>query len=843
MGEVYRARDTKLRRDVALKVHPDRLARLEREAQILASLNHPNIATIYGIEGASSETGHVLALVLELVEGPTLADRIVTGPVPIEEALSIARQVAEALGAAHEHGIVHRDLKPANIKVRADGAVKVLDFGLARSLDPEANPSELSHSPTVTSPALTRAGVILGTARYMAPEQATGKGADARSDIWAFGLVLYEMLTGQPGFAGETTVEVLSNVLKMDPDWAALPATTPVIVRSLLRRSLQKDPARRLRDIVDARFQIEEVLTAPVDPVVATPTRGPRTTWAWLGALLVVASTVGATGWFIGRSMRTVSELRLDITTPPTTDPTSMAISPDGRQVVLVATSGSQSRLWLRALDAASAHPLPGTENAMLPFWSPDSRSVGFFANGLKRIDVGDGTVRTLARAGGRGGAWGKGGKILVAGNDVALYEISADGGELTQVTQTNAQMPTNWFPQFLHDDRHFLFYATGAASGIYVAQLGSSDAPRRILGDVQAATFAATSGHLLFVRQGTLFAQPFDVARLELTGSRITVADRILVGSVGSAALSVSAAGPILYRTGGLGPSRELVWFDRSGKELGRVTGSAAASRSSVSLSPDGRRVAYEQILSGETTTDVWLLDLNRGIPSRFTIDSDFDLYPIWSPDGRRVVFSRRKGSRDWDLYVKQADGVGGDEPLLATDQYETSQGDWSHNGFFLYRGGGRMSALPVDGQRKPFAVSRTAGDQPGKFSPDGRWIAYPSNESGRNEVYIQRFPGPGPKAQVSRDGGRQVLWRHDGKELFYLELDNQMTAVSIVLDATTNSAEIGTPVPLFTANLPVWSGGWQYAVSADGQRFLVDALEDVTLPITVVLNWTPKP
>jgi eukaryotic-like serine/threonine-protein kinase len=864
MGEVYRARDAKLNRDVAIKILPrpfvadaERLTRFEREARTLASLNHPHIGAIYGLENVDGTP----ALVLELVEGPTLADRLAKGPLPLREALTIAGQIADALEAAHERGIVHRDLKPANIKVTPAGIVKVLDFGLAR---PAAGGSgaagaDITQSPTVTIGG-THEGVILGTAAYMSPEQAQGQVADSRSDIWAFGVVLYEMLTGKQGFSGRTTVEVLSNVLKTDLDWTELPVSTPPAVRSLLQRCVQKERSRRLRDIADARFQIEEALNEPAGAAsvrASAPARHTRERLLWLAGMFAVAAGAAGIARYAGGRQAQAQEVRLEINTPPTTDPISLAISPDGRQLIFVATSDGKSRLWLRPLDGGAARPLSGTENARFPFWSPDGRSVGFSANAqLKRVDIDSGAVRVLAAGGALGAAWNPDGTILFSLDpDSPLFRVSADGGEPVAVTQVNAQTANHRFPQFLPDRRHFFFYATGTAPGIYVGQLGPSDTPRRIL-DAQAATYAS-SGHVLFIRQGTLFAQAFDPVRLELAGSPTAVAEQVIVSQEpGVAALSASAAGPIVYRTGPPRTQSQFSWFDRSGNVLETVTGSDIGDGYNSSLSPDGRRLAMSRFTGATVggTTDIWLLDLRRGVPSRFTSDPAFDLQPVWSPDGSRIAFnSNRRGQ--FDVYVKPAAGSGSDELLVGTEDTNDAPSDWSADGrFLLYArtplkpgSHSHIWAVPLEGDRKPFPVVETTFDEGnGQFSPDSRWIAYQSNESGRDEIYVQPFPGAGHKTLISSGGGVQVRWRQNGQELFFLAPDNRLMAVPIRLDAERDSAEVGTPVSLFTTHV---AGGFQYygarsyMADRDGQRFLIDTLKEVTFPITVVLNWKPKP
>jgi serine/threonine protein kinase/Tol biopolymer transport system component len=851
MGEVYRARDTRLGRDVAIKVLPQifaadggRLARFEREAQLLAALNHPNIAQIHGLE----ESAGVRALVMELVEGVTLAERL-TRPIPIDEGLAIARQIANALEAAHDRGIVHRDLKPANIKVTPAGVVKVLDFGLATSRADTSN-SDLSRSPTMLMP--TVEGVVLGTAPYMSPEQARGRPVDKRADIWAFGCVLFEMLTGTRAFHGGSTSDVLASILHQEPDWRSLPNRTPRAIRRLLRRCLAKDCNERLHDIADARLEITDALHpgSAAEPVVdARADRSDRLRWAAVFAASIVIAGGGA-AWWIAQSRPAPSEIRLEITTPPSSDPASIAISPDGRKILFVATMEGRSRLLLRALDSSSARPLAGTEGALFPFWSPDNRSIGFFMQGkLQRLDLDGGLVRALAVAPNPvGGTWGPDGTVLFAPNFAGpIFRTSAEGGDAVPITHTDPRQPSHQYPDFLPDGKHFLFFVPNSADtpSIYVGDLRGG-APQRLI-EADAHGAYAPSRQLLFVREGKVIAQPFDPARLVLTGNPVSVADQVVAASAG---LSVSAAGPFIYRAG-IASQRQLVWFDRSGNETGRVSEpiSAAVTAANPSLSPDGRRVALNRSVG--RNFDVWILDLERSLFSRFTFDAAIDATPVWSPDGATIAFNSNR-SGVFDLYQKSATGVGSDELLLATPQNKAPV-DWSPDGrFLLYRSPGATTgfdlwALPMFGDRKPFVVAQTNFEErDGQFSPDGKWIAYQSNESGQTQVLVQPFPGPGGKLQVSADGGAQVRWRADGRELFYVSPDGRLMAVPIRLAADRRSLEGGAPVPLFATRMGGAASGTNrqdYVVSQDGQRFLVDVAESVASPIAVVLNWKIKP
>jgi Tol biopolymer transport system component len=798
---------------------------------------------------------------LELVGGPTLADRLAQGPIPCGEALTIAQQIAEALEAAHEHGIVHRDLKPANIKLRSDGRVKVLDFGLAKlSQSPGSGlqtPGGLSQSPTLMSPAATGLGVILGTAGYMAPEQARGQTADARSDVWAFGVVLYEMLTGRTAFGGETTMDVLGGVVKADPDWAALPPTTPPSIRSLIRRCLQKDRSRRLRDIADARFQIEEALNEPTIPAgVIAPARKNRERLMWVAGLVVAVAATAAMASYFGDAPIEGPEARFQIVTPPAPAAalTQLALSPDGRQVVFSATTEGKTQLWLRRFESETAEPIAGTEGGRYPFWSPDSRSIGFFADQkLKRIAISGGTAQILADGGADnnttyGGSWNTDGTIVFGlSNAAPIYRVPAGGGQAVEATRVESpQQIGHRFPHFLPDGRHFLFFATGApgVQGVYLGELDTM-ATRRLF-DADTAAVFAPSDFALFMRQDTLFAQRLDLERMEPVGDPNPVAERVVVNpnNFASVALSASAAGPLAYRTDVAEP-RQLSWLDRSGKQTGTIGEPDTAEPAAARLSPDGRTVVLTRRVGGNT--DLWLIDTKLGVPRRFTFDAATEQNAVWSPDGTRLVFqSARKGGGFYDLFQKPIASGGSESPLLDTSENKNTH-DWSQDGrFILYsslspKTARDLWALPLAGDRKPFVVVQTRFEEVGgQFSRDGRWIAYQSNESGSTEVYVQPFPGPGRNWQISNGGGINPRWRGDGQEIFYQAPDGRLMAVPITIPPNGTSIDPGRPVALFAMR-----PGSQYDAAPDGQRFLVNAAlgDAATRPITIVLNWKPRP
>ncbi len=687
MGQVYRATDTNLKRQVAIKVLPaslagdaDRLARFQREAEVLAALNHPNIAQIYGLE----KTADFTALVMELVEGDDLSQRIARGAIPIDEALPIAKQIAEALEAAHEQGIIHRDLKPANIKVRSDGMVKVLDFGLAKALAPAGAgaTADVMDSPTITSPAqVTGVGVILGTAAYMAPEQARGKAVDKRADIWAFGCVLYEMLAGRRAFVGEDVAETIGAVIHKEPDWTRLPATVPPSLVTYLKRCLQKDTKQRVQAIGDVRLALDgafETAASSSATVAALPARA--TPLAWIAALVVAVLGMIAMAVPTVRHLREAPppappETRLEINTPATDQPTSFAVSPDGRQIVFVASGDGASRLWLRPLATTTAQPLAGTEGATYPFWSPDGRSIGFFAGGsLKRLDLGGGAPQTLAPAANpSGGTWSADGVIVFGPTAVGpLRRVLATGGAAGPVTTLGSQQTGHQWPQFLPDGRRFLFYVDGVpdTTGIYLGALDGNAQTRLTPADSAGAYRpegagpagpSRGSGWLLWVRAGTLVAERLDLAQAALTGAPVTVADE--VGTV-----SVAATGLVAYRAG-TGSQRQLTWFDRSGTVRGTVGDPDGNDLQNPKVSPDGRRVVVGRRVQGNS--DLWLLDGAR--MSRFTFDPAPDLSPVWSPDGTQIAFRSNRAASRFDLYRKLTNGTGVEERLVASDQNKT--------------------------------------------------------------------------------------------------------------------------------------------------------------------------
>jgi Tol biopolymer transport system component len=866
MGAVYRATDTKLNREVAIKVlpdalanDPDYLARFTREAQLLASLNHPNIAIIHGVEEQ--------ALVMELVRGQTLEERIAAGPIPLEETLDIARQIAVALEAAHEKGVIHRDLKPANVKVTPEGVVKVLDFGLAKVADqPTSAPAANSQTLTIRA---TQAGLIMGTAAYMSPEQAAGKVVDKRSDIWSFGVVLYEMLTGASLFAGETLSHTLADVLRAPIDLHQLPQHTPGAVRDLLRRCLNRDVRKRLRDIGDAWIAIEEVLSGPESrpdgsaAIVPSPSRFGRITAA-LAAILAVALVALAFVHF--REQPAPAQLmRFQIANHEGQLGNVSSVSPDGRRLAFAATGPDQRWvIWVRSLDTLDARRLPGTEGVGRGpslFWSPDSRFIGF-ASGrqLKKVDASGGPPQSLCDIEGifAGGTWAPDGTILFATPSPqgrSLMWVRESGGAAAPLTIASAKGAPPLYPSFLPDGRHFLYLLpTGSNSGQAGIYVGSFDAgattengqPLVTVGFPNLAVFAPSPdpgfGYILYGRDDTLNAMPFDARHLKPVGAAVPVAQGVQLNS--GTVFSVSSNGVLSYRMGTETASR-LLWFDRQGRRLGQV--GQAGQWGSPKLSPDGKLLVVEE-LTNKGFGHLWTADPARGVFSRVNPGEAIDYAgEAVSPDGR-VAFTYQVGGVAGDIYVKQGSGAGRAEPLVQSPALKHSN-HWSLDGkYIVYDEHSSMKqdlwVIPMTGDRKPVPFLVTPADETdAKFSPDTRWIAYSSDESGRREVYVQGFlpdhvPAAGiGKWQISPSGGAKPAWRRDGKELYYIASGMMM---SVAVKSTATGLEPGVAVPLFQTNT---RGALPYDVAADG-RFLINTITEedsaASASLTVVLNWT---
>jgi eukaryotic-like serine/threonine-protein kinase len=874
MGEVYRARDTRLNRDVAIKVLPDlfaqdadRLARFTREAQTLAALNHPNIAHVHGLE----ETGSVRALVMELVDGDDLSVLIARGAIPMEEALPLARQIADALDAAHEQGIVHRDLKPGNIKVRADGTVKVLDFGLAKALsptgsDPSSNPS---NSPTLTAAGFaggpgTQMGMIIGTAAYMAPEQARGKSVDRRADTWAFGVVLYEMLTGRRMFEGDEVSDVLAAVLRQDVNWTALPASTPAPVRRLLRRCLDRDPRRRLGAIGDARLDIDEAINAaagsdgpgaPAPAQIAAPTLFGRL-WPALAGLALAAMVAYLMWPKAAPASPTTGALgRLSILPPPGEsiypDSTGVAISPDGTMVAFVvgSVSRSQSGLWVRSLETMQARHLEGVDVANLIFWSPDSRNIAFFSNEkLKTISVDGGRPNVVCDApAGRGGVWTPSNEIILAPDATGpLLRVPAGGGTPTPLTELDVARKEygHRVPRILPDGEHFLFAVLPGKDGKFEIVAGSlKDKSRVSIGFMDAMPVYADPGWLLYARQGVLVAVRFDAHALKVTGNPITLADEptnILDPATSFTAgnsVSVSETGSLAYYSS---PSMNTIatWYDSSGAPKGMLN-VPPGHYESAAISPDGTRAVLVRSTS-PSESSLWLVDLARGGATPLSTGHGRNDSPIWSPEGTRILFAAdRAGSQH--VYLKNVNDSTPEQPLFVSDPLFKNPAAWSPDGgtFVLSQldPGTNQNIYLVDASgRKPATLFyRTpARDNGGPISPNGKWMAYASDEGGDYELYVQSFPIPGRKARVSEHGAVLAWWTRNSDQLIFLGSDLRSLWRATVLPG----ASFATSAPVQIGTLPpdiVWLDAMP-----DRQRFLAISPERTsTGSITVVQNW----
>ena len=847
MGEVYRARDTRLDRDVAIKILPEafardveRLARFEREAKTLASLNHPNIAAIYGLEVAQAFRPAISALVMELVDGEELSGRIARGAIPIADALAIARQIAEALEAAHERGIIHRDLKPANIKVRDDGTVKVLDFGLAKALDSSSgsNP-DLMNSPTITSPA-TQMGMILGTAAYMAPEQAKGRAIDRRADVWAFGVVLFEMLTGTRVFEGGDITEVLASVIKDTPSHETLPADTPLAIRRLLRRCLEKNPAKRLDSMAAARLEIDEATGAPEQEgrAAATEEGGPRwrraTPWAVSAAALIIAAAAGVAAWRTPAPAESVTRLSINLgfdASLYTLFGPSFAVTSDGRTIVATAEDREGvRRLYVRSLDRLDATMLPGTEGAVDPFLSPDNRWIGFFVGGtLRKIALTGGAAVDVADIElGRGGWWGDDGTIYFtpqAAPGGQVMRVASSGGAVTPVGAMLRGHATQRWPQLLPGGKALIYTGHTTVDEFEDASLvvhPLPDGPPRELLKGGYHWRYVPSGHIVYLHAGTLLAVPFDIDRLEVTGTAVPVVEDVLASPVSAGAqIAVSHSGTLAYARGehdSLGS--KIFWVDTAGKIS--PLREAADRWQGMAMSPDGTKIALDAPL-GPVASEIWVYDIARDTQARLTINNVHDYSPVWTPDGARIVFASAKDGAP-NLFWQAADGSTQVERLLQSPNVQIP-GGWDPEGrrllfsqgittFDLY-----VMTLP-EKTVAPFVVS-PANEVHGAISPDGRWAAYASDESGMYEVYVRPFPSGNGRWLVSRAGGAWPVWSQKSGDLYYGTAGGQLMAVSYT--AAGASFSTGTPRPL-PVRFSVRGTGYGFALHPDGRRFATE-------------------
>ena len=872
MGEVYRARDTRLNRDVAIKVLPDifaggskedRLARFEREAQTLASLNHPNIAHIYGIVDLP-DGGR--GLVMEYVAGENLAARLTRGALPIDEAMQIARQIADALEAAHEHGIIHRDLKPANVMVNAEGVVKVLDFGLAKAADPSGiSAVGVAESPTFTAH-MTQFGMIIGTAAYMSPEQARGKTVDRRADIWAFGVVLYEMITGRRAFAGEEMSDVLASVLRQEIDWSALPAATPPRLRQLLERCLERDPKSRLRDIGEARVTIAKIESGAPDSsasgIAPALAPAPRSKWirtAAIGAGAALLTAMAILGvlrpWTGSPAPETVA--RFSLLPPPGTqlypDSTGVAISPDGTMVAFVVggLSRSESQLWVRPLSSMTSRRLDDADGAMLPFWSPDGRRIGFFTNTkLKTIAVSGGRSDVLCDApGGRGAAWNAANVIVFAPDASGpLYRISANGGTPTPVTSLDPGQKeyAHRFPTFLPDGDHFVYASLPGHNGqfeIYAGSLSAGAASRTRIGAMESAPVYANPGWLLYSRQGVLVAHAFDPKSLTLTGDPIQMEDEpsmVLdpaISFTSGRPISVSATGALAYYSS---PSANTVaeWYDAEGRPAGTLD-LPQGHYEHVTISPDGSRAVFVKSIS-PSESSLWLVDLTRGSAVPLSSGKGRNDSPVWSPDGSRVAFAAdRDGPQN--IYVKTVGDAAPEQVLFKSEVLFKIPASWSSDGAWISINQVDPSTaqnvwlLPSSGGPLKLFYAGPTRDNAGAIAPNGRWITHISDETGRFQLYVQSFPTPGHRVQVSQAGAVNMWWTGDSRQLVYLG-DDMRTLWRVDVTPAGAALSIGTPVKLGVLPPNI---AW-VAAMPDRQKFLALAPERTGTPsMTVVQNW----
>jgi len=854
MGEVYRAKDTRLDRDVAVKVLPEHLAtseeirqRFEREAKTISQFSHPHICALYDV----GREGDVEYLVMEFLEGESLADRLGKGPLPTEQVLRYGIEIADALDKAHRQGIVHRDLKPGNIMLTKSG-VKLLDFGLAKPLAtagarPVSGASVMATEAQASQP-LTERGTILGTFQYMAPEQLEGAEADARSDIFAFGAVLYEMATGRKAFSGKSQASLIGSILRDDP--APVSEVAPMVppaFNRVIKTCLAKDPEHRFQTAHDIKLQLEWIAEGGSQaglpaPVLARRKNREKLAWTTAALLALVAAALGFGFW--KRTPPPKRTMRFDVDVPAeVTALDSPKISPDGRILAFDATDSSgKHRIWIRPLNALQAHALAGTEGSNRPFWSPDGKYLAFIADGkLMKVDVSGGPPQKICDAPtGSDGTWAPDGIILFDGTGSdPIYRVPASGGIPTIMVKPEAsrkETQIGW-PEVLPDGKHFLYMAIGVKTSESTYRIASLDGKEnRPFAPAQSAITYVEPGYLLFLRERTLVAQPFDKKALKTVGEPIPLAEKVGTDNVGLGRFSVSREGTLAYRTGEI--TDRMVWVDRNGRELETIAD--LARYHNPTFSPDGRRLAYDMADPHSGKGDIWVRDLARNVSSRFSFSEGSAYCPVWSPDGKRIAYAV-----DSDMFEKPADGQGAETLLGVKSPDQKIPMDWSRDGKYIAyidRGkdtGWDIWILPTFGDRKAFPFLKTNFNEVvPAFSPDGRFIAYLSNESGRNEIYVQSFPGPGGKWQISADGGLDPQWSADGKELFFRSPDQKIMAAPVTTGATF---EAGTPKALFPVHLDTDLSRNRFAPSIDGQRFLLVATpaRDAMTPTTVVLNW----
>lgn len=860
MGEVYKATDTRLNRTVAIKVLPQHFSenremrqRFEREAKTIASLNHPHICVLHDI---GRQEG-IDFLVMEYLEGETLARRIERGALPLADALKRAIEVADALDKAHRQGVTHRDLKPSNVMLTSTGA-KLLDFGLAK---PKHSQSTDASSQSPTRSDITEQGAILGTMQYMAPEQLEGQESDARTDIFAFGTILYEMVSGSRAFKGKSQASLISSIMAAEPEpLSAMTEKVPLGLDHVVRKCLAKDREDRWQSARDLADELRWVADSEDVPSLQT---APERKISWLPwALFAVASVLtirlAVAGFVYVRGRSEPEETRFMVSVPAASSATDIAVSPNGRLIAFVAgTADGKTALFVRPVASVAFQQLAGTEGAIQPFWSADSRSIGFVSNNrMKIVDVGLGSPQDLGIALNQtvcsGSTLNQDGMIIWSpgpgmGNTLFLRSIGGGAERSVSTLDTKLQESGYFWPHFLPDGRHFLYFARSSEpknSAIYV---GSLDSPERLrILEAESMAIYFEPGYLVFRRGETLWVQPFSASKLTVTGDPVRIADQIAIGPNGFGAFSVSRNGVLAYRVGSPAASRQFVWFSRAGNRL-ETAGESGFFNFNFDLSADGKQIAVAQLNPDTSQYDIWVIDWERGVPTRFTFDPALGSYGnvVWSPDGSRIAFtSERQGNRD--IFVKLTGGTTEESPLLVTPNDEWVE-DWSKDGRYIVYGAnmpnsnGDIYALPIFGDMKPFPViqSSAADDEP-RLSFDGKWLAYNSNESGTHQVYIVSFPKPDHRRQITASGGSQPRWRKDGKELYYLAPDGKLMAVDIAAGETT--IDSGIPHLLFDTHLVVDPIRDQFAVTADGQRFLIETTITAATPtpINVVLNWT---